>query len=130
MKINRRTFAEMLGGVGVMAISAPTLAQVKTVAVAIKNSPKAAFVPATVNIQVGDTVKWTNSGFITHSVTFDPAQAAEASAVSLPAGVASFDSGEMEEGATFTHTFTAKGTYKYVCKYHEAMGMTGTVVVS
>jgi plastocyanin len=23
-----------------------------------------------------------------------------------------------------------KGTYKYVCKYHEMMGMVGTVVVS
>ena len=36
----------------------------------------------------------------------------------------------MEEEATYSHTFTAKGTYKYVCKYHEAMGMVGTVIVS
>ena len=46
------------------------------------------------------------------------------------AGAAPFDSGDLEEDATFSHTFTAKGTYKYVCKYHEMMGMVGTVVVS
>ena len=48
--------------------------------------------PATVNIKVGDTVKWTNPGIITHTVTFDPAQAATASNVALPAGVAPFGS--------------------------------------
>ena len=46
------------------------------------------------------------------------------------AGVAAFGSGDIEEEGTFSHTFTAKGTYKYVCKYHEAMGMVGTVIVS
>jgi plastocyanin len=48
----------------------------------------------------------------------------------LPAGVAPFGSESMEEDATFSHTFTVKGTYKYICKMHEAMGMVGTVVVS
>ena len=49
---------------------------------------------------------------------------------SLPAGVAPFGSANIEEDGTFSHTFTVKGTYKYVCKYHEAMGMVGTVIVS
>jgi len=96
----------------------------------MKNNPKGVFVPATVNIKVGDTVKWTNPAVITHTVTFDPAQAATASNVVLPAGVAPFGSDNMEEDATFSHTFTVKGTYKYICKMHEAMGMVGTVVVS
>ena len=48
----------------------------------------------------------------------------------LPAGVEPFDSGAVEEEGTFSHTFTVKGTYKYVCVYHEAMGMVGTVIVS
>ncbi|WFU40205.1 plastocyanin/azurin family copper-binding protein [Bradyrhizobium sp. CB82] len=41
----------------------------------------------------------------------------------VTAGVAPFNSGSMEED-------TERGTYKYVCKFHEAMGMVGTVVVS
>ncbi|TWB87260.1 plastocyanin [Bradyrhizobium macuxiense] len=129
MKIHRRAFTEMFAGLAVV-VASPALAQGKTVEVSMKNSPKGAFVPATVNISVGDTVKWTNPGVITHSVTFDPGKATTASNVLLPAGAAPFDSGDMEEDATFTHTFTVKGTYKYVCKFHEAMGMVGTVVVS
>src|SRR6478609_7872212 len=128
MKIHRRAFTEMFAGLGVL-VATPALAQ-NTVEISMKNNPKGVFVPATVNIKVGDTVKWTNPGIITHTVTFDPAQAATASNVALPAGVAPFDSGNMEEEATFSHTFTVKGTYKYVCKMHEAMGMVGTVVVS
>ncbi|WP_426441063.1 cupredoxin domain-containing protein [Bradyrhizobium genosp. P] len=129
MKIDRRAFTELLASLGVAAAS-PALAQGQTVEVSMKNSPKAAFVPAIINIGVGDTVKWTNPGVITHSVAFDPAQASTASDVALPAGAQPFGSGNMEEDATFSHTFTVKGTYKYVCKFHEAMGMVGTVVVS
>jgi len=129
MKIHRRAVTEMLASLGVLAAT-PALAAGKTVEVSMKNNPKAIFAPATVNVAVGDTVTWTNPGIITHSVTCDPAQAATAANVALPAGVAAFDSGTMEQDATFSHTFTAKGTYKYVCKFHEAMGMIGTVVVS
>ena len=96
----------------------------------MRNSPKALFSPATVNVKVGDTVKWTNPGIITHTVTFDPAAAVDKANVALPEGVAPFDSGNLEQDATFSHTFTVKGTYKYVCKLHEAMCMVGTVVVA
>ncbi|MCA6112797.1 cupredoxin domain-containing protein [Bradyrhizobium cenepequi] len=120
----------MLAGAGAMIVASRALAQGKTVDVLVKNSPKAIFAPATVNIRVGDTVKWTNPSFITHSVTFDPAQAADVGNAALPPGVAPFDSGAMEEGTTFSHMFTQNGTYKYFCKFHEAMGMVGTVVVS
>ena len=129
MKIHRRAFTEMVASLGVVAAT-PALAAGKTVEVSMKNNPKAIFAPATVNIAVGDTVTWTNPGIITHSVTCDPAQAVTAANVALPAGVPPFDSGSKEQDATFSHTFTVKGTYKYVCKMHEAMGMIGTVVVS
>jgi plastocyanin len=129
MSLNRRTFTEALAALGVTAAT-PALAQGATVEVSMKQSPKMVFVPASVNIKAGDTVKWTNPYNITHTVTFDPAQAQTASDVALPAGVAPFGSGDIEEEGTFSHTFTAKGTYKYVCKYHEAMGMVGTVIVS
>ena len=129
MSLNHRTFTEALAALGVTA-AAPALAQGATVEVSMKQSPKMVFVPASVNIKAGDTVKWTNPYNITHTVTFDPAQAQTASDVVLPAGVTPFGSGDIEEEGTFSHTFTAKGTYKYVCKYHEAMGMVGTVIVS
>src|SRR5690242_9752610 len=120
MTIDRRAFT--FASLGVV-LATPALAQGKTVEVSMKNNPKGVFVPATVNIKMGDTVTWTNPGVITHTVTFDPAQAATASNVALPAGVAPFGSENMEEDATFSHTFTVKGTYKYICKMHEAMGM-------
>lgn len=129
MSINRRTFTESLAALGVTAAT-PALAQGKTVDVSMKQSPKMLFVPASVTIKAGDTVKWTNPYNITHTVTFDPAQAQTASDVSLPAGVTPFGSGDIEEEGTFSHTFTEKGTYKYVCKYHEGMGMVGTVIVT
>ena len=129
MSLNRRTFTEALAALGV-TVATPALAQGATVEVSMKQSPKMVFVPASVNIKAGDTVKWTNPYNITHTVTFDPAQAQTASDVALPAGAAPFGSGDIEEEGTFSHTFTAKGTYKYVCKYHEAMGMVGTVIVS
>jgi plastocyanin len=50
--------------------------------------------------------------------------------VVLPAGVAPFASEDLNQDDTYSHAFTVKGAYKYVCKYHEGMGMTGTVVVS
>jgi plastocyanin len=128
MKIHRRAFAQMLAALGLTNRQA--LAESKTVEVTMKQAPKARFVPDVVNISVGDTVRWTNPAFVTHTVTFDPAQAQTAGDVALPGGVAPFGSGDIEEDQSYSHTFTAKGTYKYVCKYHEAMGMAGTVIVA
>ena len=96
----------------------------------MKQGTKSRFDPETVTIAAGDTVKWTNPAFVTHSVTFDPLMAAKAEDVALPSGVEPFDSGSIEEDGTFSHTFTVKGTYKYICKFHEAMGMVGTLIVN
>jgi len=129
MTTNRRAFTQGLAGLGI-GVATPALAQAKTVEVAMKQSPKMLFVPGAVNIKSGDTVHWTNAYSTTHTVTFDPAKAATAANAALPDGVAPFDSGNIEEDGNFSHTFTVKGTYKYVCIYHEAMGMIGTVIVS
>jgi plastocyanin len=130
VRISRRFFAEMLAGVGLSFLSGAALAQAKTVEVSMKQGAKSRFDPDTVTIAAGDTVKWTNTGFVTHSVTFDPSMAAKAADVALPAGVSPFDSGNIEEDGTFSHTFTVKGNYKYICKFHETMGMVGTVIVT
>jgi plastocyanin len=130
LTLHRRAFAELLAGLSLCAFATAAAAEPKTVEVTMKQGAKSRFVPEVVNIAAGDTVNWTNPAFVTHSVTFDPAMAATAGDLVLPPDVAPFDSGAIEEDGTFSHTFTVKGTYKYICKFHEAMGMTGAVIVS
>jgi plastocyanin len=124
---NRRVVTTGLASIGLLVTVTEAVAQDAEVTI---NQRTSRFVPETVSIKAGETVSWDNPGIITHSVTFDPKFAKVPGNVVLPPGVAPFDSGDMEEDATFKHTFTVAGTYKYICKYHEEMGMTGTVVVT
>lgn len=70
------------------------------------------FAPATVNINVGDSVTWTNRGPTLHTAT---------------ASDGSFDSGNLDRGERYSKTFTSPGTYSYICKPHPFMR--GRVVV-
>jgi plastocyanin len=87
------------------------------------------FTPDTVRIRVGETVRWTNSSDVVHTVTADPARATDESRVSLPEGASTFDSGDLAPGATFEQTFTVAGEYRYICVPHELAGMLGVVIV-
>jgi plastocyanin len=75
-----------------------------------------AFNPQTITVTLGTTVMWTNTGTFTHTVTADDN---------------SFNSGDMGNGATFSHTFNTIGTVGYHCIHHglPGSGMYGTVVV-
>src|SRR5437773_10382276 len=86
------------------------------------------FVPDTVNISVGDTVRWTwaESG---HSVTSGPpcqvdSQFCSPDDTNCPAGVLS------GQGTVYEHTFAEPGVYSYFCHAHCVIGMTGVVNVS
>jgi plastocyanin len=86
------------------------------------------FVPDTVNISVGDTVRWTwaNSG---HSVTSGPPCVADSQYCSpndtnCASGILS------NVGTVYQHTFTQPGAYSYHCAAHCVLGMTGVVNVS
>ena len=86
------------------------------------------FVPDTVNISVGDTVRWTwaESG---HSVTSGPpcfvdSQFCSPDDTNCPAGVLS------NIGTVYEHTFAEPGVYSYFCHAHCVIGMTGVVNVS
>ena len=68
--------------------------------------------PATVTIQVGDSVTWTNEDSVAHTAT---------------AGDGSFDTGSIANGASDTVTFDSAGTFAYICSIHPQM--TGSVVV-
>lgn len=89
-----------------------------------------AFEPRGIRIQVGDTIRWTNSSALVHTVTGDPQKAMRANNVILPDGAAPFDSGMMRPGDIFTYVFTVAGEYTYVCVPHELAGMLGTVTVT
>src|SRR5688572_17503867 len=69
-----------------------------------------AFDPAIANINVGETVCWTNNDPVGHTVTSN-------------SGL--FDSGVLAPGEQFRFTFTSQGSYGYFCGLHP--NMLGTV---
>lgn len=77
------------------------------------------FTPTDVTIDVGDTVRWTNTSG-THNVN--------GTTVTFPSNPESFGNA-LDTGWVFTHVFNTAGNYDYHCDAHEAFGMTGTVTV-
>jgi len=80
-----------------------------------------AFAPDALRIQVGETVTWSNRDSFAHTITSDDGL---------------FDSGLLEEGGSWSWTFTTPGTYRYHCTPHALQesdgtwsGQTGLVVV-
>ena len=98
--------------VAAIAVGGPALAATRSVSAVDYN-----FVPKSLTISVGDSVVWTNNGMAQHTVTADGG---------------AFDSGTLNPGATYTHTFGAAGSFPYHCKFHGAaggIGMSGTIFV-
>ncbi len=71
------------------------------------------FAPGSLEIPAGTTVTFTNDDAVPHTATADDG---------------SFDTGNLDGGASADITFDTPGTYTYACKYHP--GMTGTIVVT
>ena len=71
-----------------------------------------AFAPGTVTVSVGETVTWNNAGTNAHEVYST-----------------AFGSGPITAGGSWSWRPTKAGTYTYVCRYHESLGMRGTLVV-
>lgn len=69
-----------------------------------------AFKPGIVEVSVGDTVIWTNQDAEPHTVSG-----------------AGWSSARLEQGSTYSATFTEPGTYEYTCSIHPSMN--GTVEV-
>jgi plastocyanin len=115
-----------LGGCG---LSGPAHDEPMKNVAAVVDMGFASFDPAVAHIHAGQTVEWRNTALITHTVTADKSVAADPDDVSLPAGAASFNSGDIPAGQVYSQTFTQPGTYKYVCLRHEGHGMIGTVIV-
>jgi amicyanin len=71
--------------------------------------------PMIITVSAGTTVTWYNNDTVDHTVT-------------TFSGPASFDSGVIRPGETFSFTFTEAGTYDYWCTLHPFME--GQVFVS
>jgi plastocyanin len=70
------------------------------------------FEPTRIEVPLGGTVVWTNDAPLQHSVVADNG---------------SFDSGLIDPGKRWSHTFTKPGTYAFHCMPHPFMK--GVVVV-
>jgi plastocyanin len=88
------------------------------------------FQPATLTIPRGTTVTWMNTGQQEHTVTDDPSKAANRADAQLPNGAQPWDSGLIDAGKTYTHTFDTPGQYTYFCMPHEALGMVARITVT
>ncbi len=70
--------------------------------------PVFSFSPADLTIAEGDIVTWTNDHTINHTSTSDD-------------GGVEWDSGVLAPGESLSHTFTAAGTFPYLCTIHPSM---------
>jgi plastocyanin len=84
-------------------------AAMKAVSVDIKDF---AYAPPTITVGVGEKITFKNTDAVAHTVSADDK---------------SFDSGNMDQNATWSHVFATAGTYKYTCAYHAFMH--GTIIV-
>ena len=71
------------------------------------------FSPGQTVVNLGDTVKWTNTSG-THTVT----------------STGNWDSGTVMSGNSFSQVFNSPGTFNYFCAIHGAAAMSGTVIVN
>lgn len=88
------------------------------------------FMPDKLTVKVGDTVTWRNVGSVAHTVTDDPAKAANKEHAKLPSGAEPWDSGLVMGGQSFSRKFDSPGEYAYFCVPHEASGMLATLTIT
>ncbi len=99
----------MMGGTSWSALNAVTPVATQTITMTNHD----AFAPQVIRVTPGTTVTWTNTDTDAHTVTFMPG---------MLHSVAVASQGQ------FQITFTAAGTYDYLCLYHQ--GMVGRVIVA
>lgn len=73
------------------------------------------FVPTEVTVKAGNTIQWTNSDNVTHTVTKASGPGPR------------FDSKNIAQGETYERNFPDKGTINYRCTIHP--NQTGVIVV-
>jgi plastocyanin len=74
------------------------------------------FSPVHITVKLCQPVDWTMVGTIPHTVTSQSG--------------ATFDSGNLNQGARYTRSFPTPGIIHYYCKIHGASVMSGTITVT
>ena len=119
MKTSSLRIAVLVAIIAPFLVFHPTIARAATVTVMV-GPGGFFFTPSSVTIHTGDTVVWTWSSGGHSSTSGSPG---------MPGGL--WDSGILNQGATFMHTFNTAGSFPYYCTVHGACcGMVGTVSVS
>lgn len=84
------------------------------------------FVPSSLTIKRGDSVKWVVTGTKAHEVASGKVIEGEDGREGVPDGL--WKTGKMASGS-FAHTFNAVGTFPYYCDSHVDQGMIGAITV-
>ena len=107
-----------------LGMAAASVASAAIIEVSIEGNQS--FDPATVNIEIGDTVRWTNNDSVINIVSSDghPAHTDYPDPVCPNPGC--FDSGDIAPAATYSFTFNEYGTWGY--HNHIKPGKRGTIV--
>jgi len=114
MRPAHRRLVPLIAGMAAFALVAGLAPTVRAADASVQIADMA-FAPGDVTVSVGDTVTWTNADPMVHTVT---------------STTGAFDSGALGEGESFSVTFTASGTYAYLCTPHPFMTATVTVVAA
>ena len=117
--------AGLAAGLALATVNAPGFAAAGAAVKMGSDSGQLVFIPDEIKICKGDTVTWTNNKGGPHNVVFDED--------AIPSGVSqesiSMDDQLGDEGATYTKSFSTKGSYGYYCEPHAGAGMLGTLIV-
>jgi plastocyanin len=98
------------------------------------------FFPPSAGIKAGDTLRWTNSTPVPHTVTFNMQEYPGGDPFAVPRssnttfdGTGFTNSGiigvDFPDGTSYALKFSKAGTYNFVCILHANQGMAGTVTV-
>jgi plastocyanin len=129
--------SRLIGIASVIGLAAPVAAQttvapaahVVIVQLVLRNNPSVpfAFEPSSVQVQQGDTIRFTEAADAVHNVRFiKQAPGAKLGA----AAVGPFLSKVGETYSLVIDSRFAVGKYEYVCDPHQMLGMKGTMIVA
>jgi plastocyanin len=116
----RITRAVVAVGASVWALTLPTALPAHAATKQVSAGGGNTFSPGTVTIKVGDTVVWTNTGGVGHTVTSWAGDWSKDRSIPAPT-------------TNTSYTFDAPGTYRYYCRTHgtaTGTGMRGVVTVT